>query len=232
MSFHKFIQNINNAVSGSLGTDQGTAESKTFSGKNAFAEIADTFVLSVQITDLTSAYADISGRYVCISADIFAKFCHKALAERHNFSVRFTFGVKVGTALAAADRKAGQGVFEDLLKSQEFQNALVYRGMETKTALIRSDGAVELNAVAFIYLYVSFVVCPRNAEGDDSFRLYQAFKNSQLAVFFFIFVNNDLQGIKNFLYCLMEFRFAWILRYDSLVNFFSVRHNNSSSSIL
>ena|SRR5699024_2089649 len=102
--------------------------------------------------------------------------------------------------------------------------------METKTALVRSDGTVELHAVTFVYLNVAVVICPRNTEGNDSLRLYQTLKNSQFTVFFFILVNYYLQGIQNFLHCLMEFRFAWVLCYDSLVDLISVRHNNSSSS--
>ena len=74
-------------------------------------------ILSEKITDLTSAYANISGWYIGISADIFAKFCHKALAECHYFSVRFAFRIKVGTAFSAADRKTSERIFENLLKA-------------------------------------------------------------------------------------------------------------------
>ena len=78
------------------------------------------------------------------------KLCHKALAECHNFTVRFALRVKVGAALAAADGQAGQRIFEDLLKAQELDNAHIYGRMETKAALVRSDGAVELYAVTYV----------------------------------------------------------------------------------
>ena len=39
------------------------------------------------ITDFTSTNTDITGRNVCICSDMFAKFCHKALAECHNLTV-------------------------------------------------------------------------------------------------------------------------------------------------
>ena len=54
---------------------------------------------------------------------MFAKLCHKALAESHNFTVRFAFRVEIRTAFAAADRKACQGVLENLFKTKEFDNA-------------------------------------------------------------------------------------------------------------
>ena len=50
------------------------------------------------------------------------KLRHKALAELHNFVIAFAFGIKIGTALAAADGKSGQRILKDLLESKEFQN--------------------------------------------------------------------------------------------------------------
>ena len=47
--------------------------------------------------------------------------------------------------------------------------------METQAAFVRADGAVELYAVADIYVYLTIVVCPRHAEGDDALRLYESF---------------------------------------------------------
>ena len=46
--------------------------------------------------------------------------------------------------------------------------------MEAKTALVRTDGGVELYAIAAIYLDLSFVVNPLNAEGESSLRLNNA----------------------------------------------------------
>ena len=74
-------------------------------------------ILSENITDFTTAYANITAWYNGISADIFAKFCHKALAECHYISVRFAFRIKVGTAFSAADRKTSERIFENLLKA-------------------------------------------------------------------------------------------------------------------
>ena len=48
---------------------------------------------------------------------------HEALAEAHDFIVALALGVEVGAALAAADGQAGEGVFENLLKAQELEDA-------------------------------------------------------------------------------------------------------------
>ena len=104
--------------------------------------------------------------------------------------------------------------------------------METKTALVRSDRTVELYTISFIYLNNTVVINPRNTEGDNSFRLNKALQKGNTAVFLLIFVDYYFKRIKNFLYSLMEFRLARVLCYDSLLNFFSIRHCSSSSSIL
>jgi hypothetical protein len=57
------------------------------------------------------------------------KLCHKALAECHHFPVRLALGIKIRTALAAADWKPGQGIFKNLFKAKEFDNTKIYAGM-------------------------------------------------------------------------------------------------------
>ena len=64
--------------------------------------------------------------------------------------------------------------------------------MESQSALVWSDGAVKLYAVTFVYLYISVVIYPGNAEHDNSFRLYQTLQKSFLAVFLFISFYNRL----------------------------------------
>ena len=222
--FHQFVQNIYNTVSGSFCTDQGTTIGKSFTCQNAFIKITNTFVLSEEISNLTSANTDVTSRYVCVCADVFAEFCHKALAECHNFSVRFALRIEVGTTFTATDRETCKGVLENLLEAEKFKNALVYCRMETKTTFVWSDRTVELYTVSFVYLYFAVVIYPRNTERNDSFWLYQTFQNGKTAVFFFIFVDNNFQRIQYFFDCLMEFWFARILCNDSFINFFCVRH--------
>jgi hypothetical protein len=49
--------------------------------------VAQSLILTEQIPNFTRAYADIPRRNVRIRADVTVKLVHKALAERHNFSI-------------------------------------------------------------------------------------------------------------------------------------------------
>ena len=104
------------------------------------------------------------------------KLCHKALAECHDLSVRFSLRVKIGTAFTAADRKSGKRIFKYLFKSKEFNNAQVNRRMQTEASLIRADSTVELNTETCIYMYLSLIINPGNAEHNLSFRINQSFQ--------------------------------------------------------
>ena len=92
------------------------------------------------------------------------KLRHKALAEGHYLSVRFALRIEVRAALAAADRKSGQGILEDLLKAQELDNTKVNRGMKSETSLVGADGRIELNTERVVYLNLSLIVYPGNPE--------------------------------------------------------------------
>ena len=131
MCFCDLVEHVYNTVTSSLCTDQGTAEGEAFTCEDTLIKTTDSLVLSEEISDLTSADTDITSRNICICADIFAKLCHKALAECHNLSVRFTLRIEVGATFSATDRKACKRVFEDLLKAKEFQDTLIYRRMES-----------------------------------------------------------------------------------------------------
>ena len=96
----------------SLCTCQRSSVGQAFSCQNTLIYAFDSLVLTEQITDLSCAGSDVTSRYVCVCADIFAELCHKALAECHNLAVRFSLGIEIGAALAATDRQACQGVFE------------------------------------------------------------------------------------------------------------------------
>ena len=123
VQFQQLSGEVEKTVAGSLCSCEGSAVGQAFSGENAFVQVADSLILTEEITDLTSAYADITGRNVGICSDVFAKLGHEALAESHNLTIRFTLRVEVGAAFAAADGKTGQGVFKYLLKAQKFDNA-------------------------------------------------------------------------------------------------------------
>src|SRR5699024_9318747 len=97
--------------------------SQTLSCEHAFKYAADSLVLSEHVADLSCPCSDVSGRHVCVCSNVFAQLCHEALTECHDLSVGFSFWIKVRSAFSSADWKTCQGVFENLLKSKEFNNA-------------------------------------------------------------------------------------------------------------
>ena len=106
--------------------------SRAFAGQNAGVFIADFLVITVKITDFAAADTDIACRNVRLAADMAEQFTHEGLAESHDFAVGFAFGIEIGTALAAAHGQGGQGVFENLFKTQEFDDAQVDGRMKTQ----------------------------------------------------------------------------------------------------
>jgi hypothetical protein len=141
------------------------------------------------------------------------QFGHEALAEAHHFGVALALGIEVGTALAAAHGKRGEGILEDLFKGQEFQDAKVDRGVEAEAALIRADSAVHLDAEAAIDLDIAMVIEPRNTEHENAFGLHDALKNFVRNVFGMP-LQHEAERVEDFLYGLMEFGLGWILRLD------------------
>ena len=228
MILQKFLGQIYEAVAGSLGSCQGAAVGEALAGQNAFIEGGDSLVLAVQEADLAAAYADIAGGYVSVCTDMSVKLCHETLAECHDFAVGFALGIEIGAALAAADGKAGQGVFEDLLEAEEFDNAEVYGRVETKAALVRSDRAVELYTETIVDLDLTLVIDPRNAEEDGSLRGGQTLKQSFLAELLFVCFDDNAERLKDFLDCLVELGLSGILRNYLLQNFINIRHKNTS----
>ena len=103
-----------------------------------------------------------------------AKLCHKALAESHDLVIALALGVKVTAALTAADRKTCKGVLKDLLKAEELDDSEVNRRMQTDTALIGADSRIELYAVTCVYVDLTVIIDPRNAELDLTLGLTDA----------------------------------------------------------
>src|SRR5699024_10773399 len=119
-------------------------------------QAGDALVLAVEVADLASAHANIAGGNVHVFADVSIQLGHEALAEGHDFLVGLALGVKVRTALAAANGQAGEGILENLLKAEELENTEVHRGVEAQASLIGADGVVELHAVALVDADVAF----------------------------------------------------------------------------
>ena len=82
--------------------------------------------------------------------------------------------------------------------------------MEADTSLVRTDRAVHLHAVTSVYLYFSFIVQPRNAENDYSFRLNDSLENLLVNQ---VWMLHHVWGytLEHFLHCLVEFFLARIL---------------------
>ena len=129
------------------------------------------------------------------------KLGHKALAKTHHFIVGFSFGIKVGTAFTAAHGQTGQGVFEALLKSQEFDNRGVDGRVKTQAAFVRADCRIKLYAEAAINLNFAAVIHPWNTELYKALRLHDSVDHTffdQVGALFY----DRLKGFQNFLNCL------------------------------
>src|SRR5690606_25382841 len=113
-----------------------------------------------QIAYFPATHTNISGRHIGIGIYMPGELGHKALAKFHNFVIRFSFWVKIRTALTASHGKCCKAVLKSLLKSQEFKDAEIYRRMETKLSLVWPYCRIHLNSVAFIYLYLAFIIKP------------------------------------------------------------------------
>jgi len=91
---------------------------------------------------------------------------HERLAEPHDLVVGLAARVEVRTALTAADRHAREGVLEDLLKTEELDDAEVDARVEAQAALVGAEHRVELDTEAAVDLHVTGVVGPGHAEDD------------------------------------------------------------------
>ena len=150
----------------------------------------------------------------------------------NNFRVRGNQLVELAFAL-------GTGAFVELLDDNgevdiDYIRAsmifpLTYKNGEITECAFASER--KIGQGTFVYLNIAVVINPRYTERNDSFRFNETFQNGEFSVLFFIFVNYYFQGIQNFFYCLMKFRFSWILCHDSCINFFCIRHCKSSSYI-
>ena len=149
---------------------------------------------------------------------------HKALAEGHYLSVGFAFGIKIGAALAAADRKARQGILEYLLKAKELDDSKIYGRMQAQSTLIRPDRAVELHAVSGIYLNLSLIIYPRHTEDHLTLRIYQSLQQGIFSVSFLIRFDHNSEGFQNLLHRLMEFRLRGIFLNHLSDNLVYIRH--------
>ena len=95
--------------------------------------------------------------------------------------------------------------------------------MKTKTALIGSDGAVELDTVALVYMDLSVVVNPGNAEHNDALGLNKSFKQRTFLIFGMGLYNGG-QRFENLSSCLVKFFFNGVFCLELLKHYFGIRH--------
>ena len=190
MGLHHLVNEIEGTITRCLRTQDAATPLNALARQGGTMELAgQPLVLSEQVANLAGAYTDVAGRYVHIGADDLIQLSHKRLAEVHHLVVALTADAEVATALATAHRQCGQCILECLFETQELQNAQVYRRVETKTALIRTDSAVELHAIADVHLHLALVVDPGHTESGDALRLYDALNDLGFFEFRMLVVN-------------------------------------------
>ena len=146
-----------------------------------------------------------------------SQLLHKALAKAHDFTVRLTLGVKIGSALAATHGQAGKGVFKDLLKGQELQDTQVYRRVKAQAAFVGPDGAVHLHAVTAVYIYIALIIYPGHLKHNCALRLGHALKYVEFFIFG-VFLQNLFYIEKYLIYRLVKFSFARGSGFDAFKN--------------
>ena len=163
---------IEGTETGSLRTEDRTAPGSTLASEHTRVVLAgELLVHTVEITDLTAADTDVTGRDVLIRADALPQLGHEGLAETHDLVVALADRVEVGTTLGTTHREGRQGVLEGLLETEELQHRRGNGFVETQTALVRADRAVELNAITEVGLHFARIVNPRHTEREDPVRL-------------------------------------------------------------
>lgn len=82
-------------------------------------------------------------------------------------------------------RTASQGILKDLFKAQKLQDTEIDSRMESQSALVGTQGGVELHTVAPVDLDFILVVLPDDPELDDAFG-YGAYLESGLVFGIFL----------------------------------------------
>ena len=112
---------------------------------------------------------------------------HQRLAETHYFTLAFAFRIKIRATFPAAHRQCGQGIFQCLLKAEEFEDGEVYGRMEAHTAFERADSRAELHTPCTVYLHLTLIVNPGHAELNYALRLNKAGEQVLIAVLRILF---------------------------------------------
>ena len=171
--------------------------------------VLQLLVHAEEIAYLAASYADVTCRNVLVRTYMAVQLGHERLAETHYLGIAASAYGEVGTTLAAAHGQCCERVFECLFKSEELKYREVCRRVEAQTALIRTYRAVKLHAVTKVYVHLTAVVDPWNAECDDAFRLYDALDNLCFLKLRMLVVH-ILYGNKHFSDCLQVLCLTWM----------------------
>ena len=139
---------------------------------------------------------------------------HEGLAEAHDLVVGLALGVEVGSSLSSSDGEGGEAVLEDLLESEELQDGQVDGGVEPESALVGSDGGVELDTVSAVDLDLALVVDPGHTEHDDPLGLDDPLDDSGLLKLGPC-LDDGLQGLEDFLDCLKELGLVGVALFEA-----------------
>ena len=198
---------VDGAVAGRLRSDQGAAGLEPLAGDRTGELVRDALVLAEQVADLASADTDVARGHVGVRPDVAMEPGHERLAEPHHFLLALALGIEVGAALARTQGQRRERVLEDLLEGEELQHAQIHGRMESKAALVRSDGARHLHPVATVHLHLAAVVDPRDAEGDHALGLHEPLQHPGVAVDGEP-IDAELDRAGRLSHCLQELRFV------------------------
>src|SRR5690606_37197737 len=115
-------------------------------------------------------------------------------------------------------RHAGQGVLEDLLEREELDRIKRDAGVETQSALVRPQRAVELDAIAAVDLHLAAVVGPRHPEDDLPLRLADAVDELVLQVLGML-RDQPAEGTEHLVDRLQEVTLAGVAPLDPCLDF-------------
>ena len=205
------LEVVDSTEAGCLRTECGAAEQRVLTGESTVCIGGSQSSPSAEhVADLTAADTEVACRAVDIRSDEAEQAFHEGTAESLNLGIALAVRIEVGTTLSAADRKRGERILKGLLKAEELDDGKVYVRSETKAALVGSDHARELDAVAAVHVHVALVILPRNTEHDDTLRLDHSLENSVLLIFRMC-VDQRAQRRENLLNRLAELRLVRVL---------------------
>ena len=217
------LNKIDKAVARCLCSCERAAERESLAREHALVLTRYSLILTEHIADFAPADPDIARGNVGVRAYDAVERGHKALAEAHYLHLALALGVEVRAALAAANGKSGQRVFEYLLEAEEFYNAHVDRGMKAQTAFIRAYRAVELDSVAAVCVNLARVVRPRDAENRRPLRLNEPFEQRPILIYP-VRLDNRANGIENLRRSLNELRLSRVLLLNVKYHVVNIAH--------